>query len=214
MFVGVLLLLLLPEEATGLLPRPLPPKRSLEASLLRPPTSPLSTNYSHYHHHHQQQQQHNHDQSSPPLVIGMDEAGTGAIAGPIVAAAVWLDTSFDEQAELAAFDAAAAAKRSNPTAEDTVGSLTSLPPPPPPLTRRTRLHDSKVLNATERRGLWLRLKRSEQLEWATGAATAARVDEVGVAAANGEAMAVALRRLSQKLHRRHRKQGLWMSNWS
>ena len=101
MFVGVLLLLLLPEEATGLLPRPLPPKRSLEASLLRPPTSPLSTNYSHYHHHHQQQQQYDHDQSSPPLVIGMDEAGTGAIAGPIVAAAVWLDTSFDEQAELA-----------------------------------------------------------------------------------------------------------------
>ena len=129
MFVGVLLLLLLPEEATGLLPRPLPPKRSLEASLLRPPTSPLSTNYSHYHHHHQQQQQYDHDQSSPPLVIGMDEAGTGAIAGPIVAAAVWLDTSFDEQAELAAFDAAAAAKRSNPTAEDTVGSLPSLPPP-------------------------------------------------------------------------------------
>ena len=55
-------------------------------------------------------------------------------------------------------------------------------PEPPPLTASTRLHDSKLLNATERRSLWLRLRGSSRIVWATGAATARRVDDVGVSA--------------------------------
>jgi hypothetical protein len=169
--------LLWSRSATCLLPRPLPPTRSLEASILESYSqrrndssraTSTAASASPFHH---------------PLVVGVDEAGTGAIAGPIVAAAVWLDESFDETSELASFDQ-----------RQLDGS-----PEPPPLTASTRLHDSKLLNATERRSLWLRLRGSSRIVWATGAATARRVDDVGVSQANGEAMAIAVDRLSRRL---------------
>eukprot|EP00613_Pedinella_sp_CCMP2098_P036758 CAMPEP_0171813706 /NCGR_PEP_ID=MMETSP0991-20121206/79359_1 /TAXON_ID=483369 /ORGANISM="non described non described, Strain CCMP2098" /LENGTH=388 /DNA_ID=CAMNT_0012427307 /DNA_START=55 /DNA_END=1221 /DNA_ORIENTATION=+ len=136
----------------GLIPRPPPPTRRIESAIVH---------------------------NSPELLpVGVDEAGTGAIAGPIIAAAVWLAPDFSEE-----FDAMGAGS-DDPT-DGQRGPI--------------RLHDSKILSSFERSELFLRFRASPQLLWATGAIPASRVDEVGVPKANGEAIALAVRRLERKL---------------
>jgi ribonuclease HII len=136
-----------------LIPRPPPPSRHLEFSVVE----------------------------KDVLAVGVDEAGTGAIAGPVLAAAVWLAPSFDEYS----------LDRQHANSES-VQQQSNL----------IRLHDSKVLSTFERSELFLRMQRSSQLVWTTGAVSAPRIDEIGVQRANGEAMAVAINRLERKLLRK------------
>jgi hypothetical protein len=134
-------------------PRPSLPTRRLELGLFKPSAE---------------------NPSAPHVFlipVGIDEAGTGAISGPIVAAAVYLWPNFSEV--------------------DALGTATQY-----------RLHDSKLLNATERGALFAALRSAPRLAWATGAVQAVRVDAVGVTAANAEAMDLALGRLERRLGRR------------
>ena len=130
---------------SGLHPRPVPPTRSLEAATL--------------------------GSSSGMLVCGVDEAGRGAIAGPIVAAAVWMDPGFDQNEILRGHG----------------------------LSSSTRLHDSKLLSATERIDLYRYLRCTPRLVWATAAVPANKIDDLGVVAANEVALGQAVGRLAKRL---------------
>jgi ribonuclease HII len=122
-------------------------------------------------------------------VVGVDEAGTGALAGPVMAAAVWLHPAFDQLTEVQRFAHAASSQQDGAWTQ-------SLQPPPLP-----SLRDSKLLKPAERLALVAALRSSPALAWATGAVPAARTDVVGVATANAEALALAVARLSKKLQR-------------
>lgn len=97
------------------------------------------------------------------VVVGVDEVGRGALAGPVVAGAVAFDPTF--------------------------GGLVDAPGLPPPSLRGVR--DSKLTPPDERASL------AEQvcgcaLAWATGWASAAEVDALGIARAVEVAMLRAL----------------------
>jgi len=126
-------------------------------------------------------------------VVGVDEAGTGALAGPVVAAAVWLHPSFDQQVEMQRF---VAAKEQNEQSESSSSAATLLDTPIP------GLRDSKLLKPAERLAWVEALRSSPALAWATAAVPAARTDVVGVAAANAEALELAVGRLNKQLQRR------------
>ena len=108
--------------------------------------------------------------------FGIDEAGTGAIAGPIIAAAVWLAPKFDEREEL-----------SNQKLSIGGQNVT------------LKLHDSKLLSAAERSALFAGLRGSSNLKWATASVPASHIDEFGIVASNSEAMRLAISRLRRKL---------------
>lgn len=126
-------------------------------------------------------------------IVGVDEAGTGALAGPVVAAAVWLHPSFDQQVEMQRF---VAAKEQNEQSESPSSSATLLDTPIP------GLRDSKLLKPAERLAWVEALRSSPALAWATAAVPAARADVIGVAAANAEALELAVGRLNKQLQRR------------
>jgi len=129
-------------------------------------------------------------------IVGVDEAGTGALAGPVVAAAVWLHPSFDQHAEMQRF---VAANKQNGRNEQN-----ELPPSPTPFQSPSvpGLRDSKLLKPAERLAWVEALRNSRALAWATAAVPAVRTDVIGVAAANAEALELAVARLSKQLQRR------------
>lgn len=93
-------------------------------------------------------------------VAGIDEAGRGAWAGPVVAAAVIL-----------------------PADQAIVGRLAGVA-------------DSKQLTARQRECLYITIVQ-EAVAWAVGAAPAAQIDALGIAAANRAAMEAAVAGLPQ-----------------
>lgn len=108
------------------------------------------------------------------LPVGLDEAGVGAIAGPIFVAAVHVAPDFDE-------------KTLPHWVPDEFGKI------------RLRIVDSKLLNHTQRATLFHSLKDAPGVTWTTASVPASVVDENGSMGANALAMQAAVESLEQRL---------------
>jgi ribonuclease HII len=100
-----------------------------------------------------------HQKHGRQYIAGLDEAGRGALAGPVVAAAVILPLAVNDLAE-----------------------------------RLGQVNDSKLITAKRRDSLY-ELIIGEALAYGLGVVPAAQIDEIGILAANNQAMLTAVAQL-------------------
>ncbi len=110
-------------------------------------------------------------------VIGIDEAGRGSLAGPVVVGAVYMPEDFDWQSVFSLIARPGRAGRGE----------------------APRLRDSKQLSAQQREKIFAHLTEHGMLRHAVGIRSARDVDEIGIVNAANEALASALAVLSEVL---------------